>query len=314
MKIAILGAGAMGSPYASYLAAGHDVILVDSYQAQVDWINADGLIKVEKNQSETRFALKAVMSGSDIGVQDLVIAFVKSIHTYDAVKENQALIGSGTMVMTLQNGAGNNRDIAEFVAKEHIIVGTTSHNSVMMGPGKIYHSGCGPTNIGPDFPCEQSLQDVKKVADALKECGLEVNIIENIQEVLWRKLFVNCGINALSTLMQCKIGEVEANPHLWELCQKIVYESVLVAEADGTFFDRREAVETVRKVCLSDASGYASMVQDRQNKRRTEIDKINGVVVGLGQKYGIYTPYNQMLVTEIHAVEAMYPALTMDKL
>jgi len=170
MKIAILGAGAMGSPYASYLAAGHDVILVDSYQAQVDWINADGLIKVEKNQSETRFALKAVMSGSDIGVQDLVIAFVKSIHTYDAVKENQALIGSGTMVMTLQNGAGNNRDIAEFVAKEHIIVGTTSHNSVMMGPGKIYHSGCGPTNIGPDFPCEQSLQDVKKVADALKEC------------------------------------------------------------------------------------------------------------------------------------------------
>lgn len=306
MKIAILGAGAMGSLYASYLSSKHTVTLVDSYKPQVDTINAEGITRIENDQSEMTFFVDAVLSGTDIGVQDLVIVFVKSINTYDAVNENKALLGSGTIVMTLQNGAGNNRDIAQFVPKERIIVGTSSHNSVSLGLGRFYHSGCGPTNIGPDFPCEESARTVNKVAAILQECGLEVNNIENIQKVLWQKLFINCGLNAISTVMQCKLGDVEANPYLWEMCKKVVYECVLVAEADGTYFDRLEALEAVRKVSQKNASGYASMYQDRQNKRPTEIDKINGIVVQLGQQYGIYTPYNDILVTEIHAVEQMY--------
>lgn len=306
MKIAILGAGAMGSLYACYLSSKHTVTLVDSYKPQVDKINAEGLTKIENNQSEMTFSVDAVLSGTAIGIQDLVIVFVKSINTYDAVNENKALLGSDTIVMTLQNGAGNNRDIAQFVSNERIIVGTSSHNSVSLGLGTFYHSGCGPTNIGPDFPCEESDRNVKKVAEILRECGLEVNSLENIQKVLWQKLFVNCGLNAISTVMQCKLGDVETNPYLWELCKKVVYECVLVAEADGTYFDRIEALEIVRKVSQKNASGYASMYQDRQNKRLTEIDKINGIVVKLGQQYGIYTPYNDILVAEIHAVEQMY--------
>lgn len=307
MKIAILGAGAMGSLYAAYLAPIHHVTLLDSYKPQVEKINSDGITKIENDRSETNFPVNAVLSGTDIGIQNLVIVFVKGIHTYEAMKENLALLGPDTIVMTLQNGAGNNRDIAQFVPKERIIVGTSSHNSVSMGLGRFYHSGCGPTNIGPDFPCEESMQDVKVVAAALEESGLNVNIIEDIQKVLWQKLLVNCGINALSTLMQCKIGEIFTNPFLWELCKKIVYECVMVAEADGTCFDRKEALQIVQHVCENDAEGYASMYQDRQNKRITEIDRINGVVAGLGREYGIYTPCNHMLVTQIHAMEQLYP-------
>lgn len=306
MKVAILGAGAMGSLYASYLVHSHEVTLVDSYQPQVDKINSDGITKVNHDKSETSFQVKAVLSGTDIGIQDLVIVFVKGTHTFEAMKDNQALLGPNTIVMTLQNGAGNNRDIANFVAKEKIIVGTSSHNSVSMGLGKFYHSGCGPTNIGPDYPCEKSAEDVQRVYEALQTSGLTVNVIEDIQKVLWQKLFVNCGINALSTLMQCKVGEIYTNPYLWDLCQKIVYECVLVAEADGTYFDRKEAIEIVKKVCINDASGYASMCQDRQNKRLTEIDRINGVVAKLGQEYGIYTPNNSILVKQIHGIEQMY--------
>ncbi len=309
MKIAILGAGAMGSLYASYLAPIHEVTLLDSYQPQVDKINSDGIVKIEKDRSETHFSVKAVLSGVPIGIQDLVIVFVKGIHTYDAMNENMSLLGPNTIVMTLQNGAGNNRDIGHFVPKERIIVGTSSHNSVSMGLGKFYHSGCGPTNIGPDFPCDTSLNDVKKVADALEQSGLTVNIMEDIQKVLWQKLMVNCGINALSTLMQCQIGTIYTNPFLWDLCQKIVYECVKVAEADGTFFDPKAALQIVQSVCENDAEGYASMYQDRQNKRITEIDRINGVVASLGDEYGISTPCNHMLVTQIHAIEHMYSSL-----
>lgn len=306
MNIAILGAGAMGSLYASYLAPYHSVTLLDSYAPLVEHINTKGLIKVSHDHTEIPFQVKAVLSGTSLDHQDLVIVFVKGIHTYDAIKNNQSLLGPDTIVMTLQNGAGNNRDIAQFVKRERIIVGTSSHNSVSLEPGKFYHSGCGPTNIGPDHPCEESLRDVKKTAQALEESGLTVNIMENIQYVLWQKLVINCGINALSTLMQCRIGEIYTNPYLWDLCKRIVYECVLIAEADGTYLDRKEALLAVSKVCINDANGYASMYQDRQNQRMTEIDRINGVVADLGSQYKIAAPCNLMLVTQIHGMEQMY--------
>lgn len=306
MKIAVIGAGAMGSLYGMYLASRHEVTLLDSYRPQVDAVNQNGLTKVEKDNSESNVKIKAALSGTNIGIQDMVIVFVKSIHTFDAMQENKGLIGPDTIVMTLQNGAGNNRDIAKFVPREHIVVGTSSHNSVGLGLAKFFHSGCGPTNIGPEKQCEEGSRAVAKAAEALKVCGIEVNVIENIQKILWSKLFVNCGINALCALMQCKIGEVESNPALWKICSRIVYECVLVAEADGTYFDRAEALENVRRVAIADAAGYASMYQDREHKRRTEIDKINGTVVSLAQEHGLDAPYNRMLVDLIHAVEQSY--------
>lgn len=309
MKIAILGAGAMGSLYASFLAGKQDVTLVDTYRPQVEKIHADGLTKVEQDKSEMHIAVKAVMSGTDIGIQDLVIVFVKGMNTRAAMQENRALLGPNTIVMTLQNGAGNNRDIAKFVPQKQIIVGTSSHNSVSLELGKFFHSGCGPTNIGPDLPGEESMRKVNEIAGILRECGLEVNVVEDIQKVLWQKLFVNCGINALTTVMQCRIGQIAENPYLLDLSRKIVYECVLVAEADGTYFDRREAWDTVCSIIQNDAAGFASMYQDRQHHRKTEIDRINGMIVRLGQEYGIDTPYNRMLVAEIHAVEQLYQPL-----
>lgn len=306
MKIAILGAGAMGSLYASYLSEINEVTMLDSYGPMVDKINSQGIIKLEPDGSEKRFRAKAILTGTDIGVQDLVIVFVKSIHTYEAVKENAGLIGDSTIVMTLQNGAGNNRDIANFVEKERIIVGTSSHNSVGKGLGRIYHSGNGPTNIGPDEITEKAMERVEMVADNFRACGLEVNVVENIQRVLWSKLFVNCGINAMTAIMDSPIGDVYTNSEMWNICKRVVYETVMVAEADGTFFHRDEALELVRKVAVNDATGYSSMWQDRHNKRRTEIDKINGTVVALGYEYQIDTTYNKMLVNMMHAIEQSY--------
>lgn len=306
MKIAVIGAGAMGSLYGMYLAQRHEVTLLDSYRPQVDFINQNGLTKVEKDDSETNLRVRAAYSGSDIGVQELIVVFVKSISTYEAVQENRGLIGPDTIVMTLQNGAGNNRDIAHFAPREHIVVGTSSHNSVALGPGKFFHSGCGPTNIGPEKPGVEGSRAVEKAAEALRDCGIEVNVIDNIQKILWSKLFVNCGVNALSALMQCKIGAVADSPALWKICTRLVYECVLVAEADGTYFDRAEALENVKKTVLADAEGYASMYQDCQRKRRTEIDKLNGTVLRLAQEHGLDTPYNRMLVDLIHGVEQNY--------
>ncbi len=303
MKIAILGAGAMGSLYASYLTTAHQVTLIDSFEAKVKAINERGITKLNNDNTKYHFTCNAVLSGTDIGIQDLLIIFVKNLYTYQAVKENVALIGENTIVLTLQNGAGNNRDIANFTSRENIIVGTSSHNSVAMELDTFYHSGCGPTNIGPDVLCEASLLKAQTVAKVFSESGLEVNVIENVQKVLWQKLMVNCGINALTAVADCRIGDVKENPHLWNICQKIVNECVLVAEADGTHFEASDALAIVRRVCENDASGYSSMYQDHKNKRITEIDKINGIIASLGKEYGIPTPYNDMIVAQVHALE-----------
>lgn len=307
MKIAVLGAGAMGSLYGAYLSKVHEVTMLDVWQPTVDAINAHGLTMQENGKETTIGGVHAVLSGTDIGPQDLVIVFVKSTQTYQAVKENLGLFDAHTYALTLQNGAGNNRDIAHFIDPSHIIVGTSSHNSVGLGPGKFFHSGTGPTNIGPNVPTPEADKAVRQVAEALRQAGLEVDVIEDIQRILWSKLFVNCAINGLTCVLDCRIGEMKENPWLWELARKIVYECVLVAEADGTYFDRKDAVETVWKVVEHDATGLASMVQDRRHRRATEVDKINGTVVALAEQYHLDVPYNRMLASMVHAVEANYP-------
>lgn len=308
MKIAILGAGAMGCLYASYLCEQHEVALFDSYLPQLDAIQRYGVTRVEKDGTERLYRVRAKQSGLDDGEKELVIVFVKSNQTLTAIAENLRLIGPDTIVLTLQNGAGNNRDIARFVPRENIIVGSSSHNSVNLLNGRIFHSGCGPTNLGPDFPCERSSAYAEQAANALQDCGIEAHVVENIQQVLWKKLFVNCGINALSTIMDCKIGLIRSNPSLWELCVSTVKECVRVASADGTDCSEQEVLDIVRAVAENDAEGCASMCQDRRSRRKTEIDRINGVVVRLGEDYQIETPCNRMLVQLVHAIESTYPA------
>lgn len=116
MKIAVLGAGAMGSLYGAKLSHTQDVTMVDVNETLINHINQNGIVVQEADGTEETYTLKAVKSGTDIGVQDLVIVFVKGIFTKDTIRQNLSMIGSNTLVMTLQNGAGNNRDIAKFVS------------------------------------------------------------------------------------------------------------------------------------------------------------------------------------------------------
>ena len=302
MKIAILGAGAMGCLYGAYLSQKHEVTLLDIYEPQVNAINENGLIMLE-NGLEKSFYPKAALSGTNMACVDLVLVFVKATHTYEAVKANLGLIGEHTLVMTLQNGAGNDRDIAHFVKKENIIIGTSKHNSVGMEPGKFHHTASGVTTLGT---MAQESKNAVTAGEILSECGLEVLISEDIQRIIWSKLFVNLSINTLTALLETTIGYMIRNKYAWDFVKRVVYEAVEVAEADGTYFDRREALEIVRKVCEQAGEGYSSMYQDLKKKIPTEIEKINGAVVEQAKLYGVPTPYNALIVDLIHAIEGTY--------
>lgn len=303
MKVAVLGAGAMGSLYGARLSRTQDVTMVDVNDALIEQINQNGIVVQEADGTETVCQLKAVKSGTDIGVQDLVIVFVKGIFTKDTVQQNLSLIGENTLVLTLQNGAGNNRDIAKFVSKDNILVGTTSHNCVVKGLGVIYHSGQGPTNIGPDVQTPDNTMKAKIAGEILKQADFETYVLDDIQVILWKKLFVNCAVNALSMVTGKHLGELSSDPDLWAICTDVIQECVKVAEADGTSIAMDLALETVKEVCENNPLGYASMYQDYVNHRKTEIDRINGAIAELADEYGIPVPCNKMLIRLVHAME-----------
>lgn len=305
MKIIIVGAGAMGGLYGAYLSRKNQVIMIDTYEPAVEKINTEGIKVIESDGTETVYKdnLTAFASGMCREKADLVIMFVKSTYLEAALEQNKRLFYEDTVVMSLQNGAGNDRKIARYVKDENIIIGTSKHNAVSQGCAVVKHTGYGTTTIGSNHGAVKILEEIH---DTLNACGLDTVISDDIQRIIWSKLFVNLSINTFTAITQTPIGYMLENEDAWNFAKRLVYEAVEVAEEDGTYFDRREALEYVREVCEKAAKGYSSMYQDRKKKLKTEIDAINGAIVEQAKLYGVPVPYNSLIVDLVHAIEGAY--------
>ncbi len=304
MKIVIIGAGAMGCLYGAYLSRKNEVIMLDAFKPQVDAINNHGVTVLEEDGTEQHFdGIKAYLSGEYNEVADLIIVFVKSTFSEDALQTNKKLFGDHTLVMTLQNGAGNDRKIEKYVAKKNVIIGTSKHNSVNMGDGKVRHSGHGATTIGSNIEENANLEKIRAV---LEEGGFEAEVTDDIQRIIWSKLFVNLSINTFTAITRSPIGSMIDNKYAWDFAEKMICEAVDVAEADGTHFSYMEVLNMVHHVCEDAGKGFSSMSQDVMNCRRTEIDAINGAIVQQAKLYNVPVPYNSLIVDLIHAIEGAY--------
>ena len=301
MNIIVIGAGAMGCLYGSYLSRENHVIMLDVYEPQVENINKNGITVLEEDGSQQHFTnVRAMKSGTCKEFADLVIVFVKSTHTESSLEENKELFGENTLVMTLQNGAGNDRKIAKYVKKENIIIGTSKHNSVNMGNGTIRHSGTGVTTIGSNLKENSNLE---KICRLLTEAGFSAAISDDIQRIIWSKLFVNLSINTFTAITQSPICSMIENHYAWDFAEKMICEAVDVAEADGTHFSYMEVLNMVHHVCEDAGKGYSSMYQDVKRCVPTEIDAINGAIVEQARRYNVPVPYNTLIVDLIHAIE-----------
>ncbi len=302
MKIAIIGAGAMGCLYASLLAAHSEVTLYDAAPAVVDAINRTGVTCREPDGAEANVRIPAQLTGSGTAPYDLVILFVKDLYSRAALEANRALIGPGTLLLSLQNGMGNEEIMRDFAAPAQILLGTTKHNCVTLAPGQIYHSGSGITFIGSPVGNSAAAETVVGLFVA---CGFEAEECTGVRHLLWEKLFLNMSVNPVTALLGAHIGTVSEDPDLRELVHAMIDEAVRVAAADGETFDAdtvfARLIESTRQL----STGTASMCQDIQQKRRTEIDFINGAVVRIGAQYGIPTPYNSTIVHLMHAKERL---------
>ena len=305
MKIAVIGAGAMGSLFGAHLAeSGEDVHLIDVWQEHVEAVNRSGVM-VESANSRRVVSVSATTNPADVGTVALTIIFVKSTQTAAAAETAAGIIGTDGTVLTLQNGMGNADIISGRIDPGRIIAGTTSHGATLLAPGTIRHAGAGPTVIGPWSPGIKGMQRAEKVASVLSRAGIATDVVEDIRPVVWAKLLINVGINAITGLTGIKNGQLLDLEVTRNLSRAAVAEAVQVAHAQGVRV-RNDATEHVFQIAAATAANRSSMGQDVDRKRTTEIDAINGYIVREAERFGIEAPVNKTLTALIKTLESHY--------
>ncbi|BBO77918.1 2-dehydropantoate 2-reductase [Desulfosarcina widdelii] len=303
MKIAMIGAGAMGSLFGALLAeAGETVTLLDIRKDHVDSINANGLI-IEDGYQRRTVKITATTDPDQIGIVDLSFVFVKSTHTADVVRTAAELSGSEGWVLTLQNGMGNIETLSERIDPLRIIAGTTSHGATLLAPGKIRHAGIGETVIGP---WEKTIMfGAKIIAERFNQAGIITRTVADVQSMLWSKLFINVGINAITALTGISNGQLLDLEQTRQISREAVYEAVSVARAMGITI-QEDPVEKTFLAATATAHNRSSMGQDVDKRRPTEIHAINGFIVRMAQQLGVQVPVNRTLTSLIETLEAHY--------
>ena len=305
MNIAMIGAGAMGSLFGSLLAgAGVSVTLLDIRQDHVDAVERHGLT-VEKGGRRLTVRIPATTDPEAIGPVDLALVFVKSTHTDAAAQTAVRLAGSTGWVLTLQNGMGNADILAKALEPARVVAGTTSHGATFLQPGAIRHAGAGETVIGPWSAAGMSAAEA--IADVFNRAGIPTRAVADVHAVLWAKLFVNVGINAITALTGIKNGQLLDLKQTRDLAREAVNEAVAVARARGISI-QGDPVETVFRTAEATGPNRSSMGQDVDQRRLTEITAINGYIVRTANDAGIAVPVNRALTALIETLQAHYRA------
>lgn len=306
MKIGILGgAGAMGSIFGGRLAqAGEDVTLIDVSETAVNAINERGLILEDKTGDQQTIAVKAVTDPALCGIVDLLLVFVKCYHTEAAIRSASAIIGPDTTVMTLQNGWGNAPRITALVNDAHVMVGLTYHSGTLVSPGHVKQTGIGMTYVGE---LSNIITDqLDRIAAAFRATGMEVTASNAILKEIWSKLALNVCTLPTAALLRFTADRLIEHEGTLKLMQNLLRETVAVAHAQHIALDYDERWAAITGLLQRAVGARASMLQDVEKCRRTEIDVINGAIVEAGQRLEIPTPYNDSMVWLIKSLEETF--------
>jgi 2-dehydropantoate 2-reductase len=296
MKVAIMGAGAVGCYYGGMLArAGHDVVLIGRPQ-HVEAIERDGL-RLETQSFDERIGaphLHASADASAVAGAQLVLFCVKSTDTLSAGASIAPYLPDDALVLTLQNGV-DNADRLRTAIKQDVAAAVVYVASEMAGPGHVRHNGRGELVIEPSRQSET-------VARALIDAGVPTEISANVRGALWSKLILNCAYNALSAISQLPYGRLVKGVGVRDAMRDVVAECKAVALADGVTLPP-DVDANVSRIAETMQEQYSSTAQDLARGKRSEIDHLNGYVVQRGEALGVATPANRLLHTIVKLVE-----------
>jgi len=303
MKIVVIGPGAMGCLFAGYLReAGFEASLLDYKADRAALIHRQGLV-ITGMRGDHEVHVPTGVNTVDLADADLVLVCVKAYATAAVADEIASVQPGPRWVLTLQNGVGNVEILSEKLGAERVIGGVTTAGAFVRGPGAVQHAGEGDTIIGRAAGDDGELGPV---VEALTRAGFKPEVKPDVQNLIWSKLVVNVGINALGAITRLRNGALIEYEGTAAIMEGAVAEVVAVAEATGIKLLQPDPLEAVRTVCRNTAGNTCSMLSDVLAQRRTEIDFINGAVVREGLATGIATPVNAVLTDLVRTMEQSY--------
>jgi 2-dehydropantoate 2-reductase len=309
VNIGVIGPGAMGCLLAGRLAlSGQEVILLDHQEQRADLVDQEGLT-IEGIKGPFRIQVPVTVDAQRLSKADIILICVKA---YDSriVAQTMQKVNQEATCLTLQNGVGNMEQLGAYLPRRNILGGITSHGATFLGPGHVRHAGEGETFIGCGYPEESGLEEQSQKLEAarqmLNQAGFITQIVPRIKNLIWSKLLVNVGINALTALTRLRNGDLINYPGTLSILEEAVQEAIRVGKNKGIEFIFEEPLAQVKKVCQLTSANISSMLQDVLRKRRTEVDYINGVIMEEGARARIPTPVNTVLTRLVKTLEASY--------
>jgi len=298
VRVLVFGAGAMGSFFGGVLSRRNRVTLV-CRKDHADAIRRSGL----RITGKTSLVAHPDVTTTPAGVKraDLVVIATKAYDTEAAAKSLRRFARNATWI-TLQNGL-DNPDILARVAKR-VVAGVTSHGVTFLRPGEIRHAGIGETAMGPYKGIDED--DVIGVRDIFEEAGVRTRISQDIRRDLWLKAIVNAGINPLAALTRLRNGYLASITTLAAALTAITAEAAAVARAEGFDITDRSAAELALRVARRTRDNRASMLQDVERGRQTEIEAITGAILRGAERRGLRAPMNNLVYGLVRGLERSY--------
>jgi 2-dehydropantoate 2-reductase len=304
VRVCIVGCGAVGSLFAAHLAQLEDVEVwaYDLDRAHVEAINANGLRLTGAGEVVGR--LRATTDARELPACDFGIVATKAMHTESAIAATAHAFAEGA-VASVQNGVGNEETIARHVGR--VIRGTTFPAGKLLEPGVVQWDVKGDTTFGPFEPSPAPFDQIERLADACTRGGMPTAAVADARPAQWRKVIFNAATNPVGALTGLTHGRVCERPQLRALVTELVDEGKAVAAAQGIELDAdpEELIDHAAKPEVA-YDHKASMLQDVEARRQTEIDYLNGGIVRFGREYGVATPLNEAVVALIKGLEASW--------
>jgi 2-dehydropantoate 2-reductase len=302
VKIAIVGAGAMGSVYAGLLGgAGHEVWAVDRWAEHIDAIRERGL-RVEGASGDRVVPIHATTDAAEAGEAELVVIATKAMDVAAAAAQARPLVGENTLVLSIQNGLGGPDIAAGVLGEERVAVGVAGgFGASVIEPGHVHHNGFELVRFGertrPVTP------RIEAAAEAWRSAGFTVRTYDDVGRLVWEKLVCNVAFSGTCSVLGRTIGEVMADEAAWDVSSCCATEAFQVAQAQGIALGFDDPVAYVRDFGLAIPDAKPSMLLDLEAGRPTEVDYINGAIPRAGLEVGVEAPCNETVSALVRALE-----------
>ncbi|SIR65446.1 ketopantoate reductase [Haladaptatus litoreus] len=298
MKIAVIGAGALGCLFGGHLAAAdHDVWLLNRREQTSSTLSTEGITIRQNGDVSLTVGINATTTGSDVGTADLVIVLVRAHQTQMALTEHAACIGSETWVLSLQNGLRNYDYLLDQVGRDRAFCGVTYEAAITEEPGTVTQTSTGLTTFGGGNAGARTT-----IQETLAEAGFDVEVVTDPRPVIWKKGTLVAATAPVLTLTDCPVTQLTTDP-LHGVVTQLLTEAAHVATGHGINIDVTTIQQTIESMANSHAEHRVSMAQDVEQGRRTEIDELNGVIIDLAETTNIEVPANRQITALIHGVE-----------